>query len=224
MKRASVPEWHITGEGNQCCWACQRGPETRDAEKTFSKRKALIALTITRHTNICRLIPAKYASLHCSADVLGIPHALLEVVDFSTLGFGNYKYDVLSYSWCREDPIHPIIIQYVSSLTGASQNAKTLFIRPNLYHALRRLREKSGVSINLWIDAICIDQLSAKEKTHQLPKMIHIYNRAANTCIWIGEPSTGGIETERGMIFIEDIVDIDLLDTLVRVQSTLRTG
>ena len=71
------------------------------------------------------------------------------------------------------------------------------------------------MSVNLWIDALCIDQSSPDEKNHQLAKMMHIYNRTANTCIWIGESNTGGVELERGMMFVEDIVDINKLDTLV---------
>lgn len=140
-------------------------------------------------------------------------HGLLEVVDFAALRVGRYRYDALSYAWGKEEPIHPILVEDISP--PVCQGAKKFFIRTNLYRALRRLREEPGLTIGLWIDAICIDQASPEEKTDQLPKMMHIYNGAANTCIWIGESNTGGISTERGMLFVEDIVDISLLDGLL---------
>ena len=140
-------------------------------------------------------------------------HCLLEVVDFSELKAGRHRYDVLSYAWGKEDPIHPILIE--DKNTPIRQGAKKLSIRPNLYRALRRLREKPEFSIRLWIDAICIDQVSPVEKTHQLGKMLHIYNRAAYTRIWLGESNTGGTPAERGMEFVEHIVDINMLDDLL---------
>ena len=37
----------------------------------------------------------------------------------------------------------------------------------------------------LWIDSICINQMDANEKSHQITMMRHIYYRAANVIIWL---------------------------------------
>lgn len=77
-------------------------------------------------------------------------------------------------------------------------------IRRNLYQALLRLRSRVH-SVNLWIDAICIDQSSRgeKEKAEQLAMMDKIYNSAANVCIWLGEEfgaANGAIQLVREMM------------------------
>jgi hypothetical protein len=96
------------------------------------------------------------------------------------------------------------------------------YVRPNLYRALRRLREPAGFDIALWIDAICIDQGSNGEKTHQLPNMLSIYHFCANTRIWLGENIEGRIAQERGMVFVEDIVSIGFLGQLLEDQDRTR--
>jgi hypothetical protein len=45
--------------------------------------------------------------------------------------------------------------------------------------------------------------------------MLNIYHFSANTCIWLGESSTSGSETERGIEFVEDIVNIKFLRRLL---------
>ncbi|TGJ79140.1 hypothetical protein E0Z10_g9625 [Xylaria hypoxylon] len=67
------------------------------------------------------------------------------------------------------------------------QKGQRLYVRPNLDKALRSLRDKTN-KVVLWVDAICINQADEKvEKTAQTAKMQHIYNKAENVCIWLGD-------------------------------------
>lgn len=54
-------------------------------------------------------------------------------------------YYALSYVWGPEPEIHQVVI-----------NSKAKFIRPNLFHALQRIRLRRG-HIHIWVDSICIN-------------------------------------------------------------------
>jgi hypothetical protein len=56
----------------------------------------------------------------------------------------------------------------------------------NLSSALRQIRHSSEPH-HMWIDAICINQASPEEKSHQVRQMFRIYSRAARVLIWLGE-------------------------------------
>ncbi|KAK2037930.1 heterokaryon incompatibility protein [Colletotrichum somersetense] len=44
-----------------------------------------------------------------------------------------------------------------------------------------------GNALNLWVDAMCIDQNSSQEKSHQVQMMGRIYEVARNVIIWLGK-------------------------------------
>ncbi|KAF2208887.1 hypothetical protein CERZMDRAFT_8174, partial [Cercospora zeae-maydis SCOH1-5] len=58
-------------------------------------------------------------------------------------------------------------------------------IKKTLRDALRRLRKRSDPRA-LWIDAICINQIDAQEKSSQLALLGRIYSNAAEVLIWLG--------------------------------------
>jgi hypothetical protein len=58
-------------------------------------------------------------------------------------------------------------------------------VTPNLASALRHIRDVKS-SRTLWIDAICIDQKSAKEKSHQVAQMRQVYLSAQRVIMWLG--------------------------------------
>lgn len=66
--------------------------------------------------------------------------------------------------------------------------------------------------INLWVDALCIDQDNEEEKNQQVAKMGRIYSRAERVCIWLGE---GNVSCENAMDFIDEIITLSSFDTLV---------
>jgi hypothetical protein len=65
-------------------------------------------------------------------------------------------------------------------------NGKDLRITRNLSCALLQLRRADRLR-ELWIDALCINQSSAEEKTQQVRKMHRIYSLASRVIIWLGE-------------------------------------
>lgn len=85
-------------------------------------------------------------------------------------------YEALSYTWGEK--------------TGHSIDCdgQSLFIRENICSALRRLR-RAGTVRNLWIDALCINQLDIEERNEQLRSMKSIYQNATMVLVWLGEES-----------------------------------
>jgi hypothetical protein len=106
--------------------------------------------------------------IHCS---------LLEI---SLEGPAKYEYDALSYTWGGQDRNVTITCE-----------GKRLYVTPNCYAALRRLRGRRRKDISwLWVDAICIDQSSTKERNAQVSIMGNIYSRADCVLMWLGSSTT----------------------------------
>ncbi|KAL6703881.1 hypothetical protein ACN47E_009015 [Coniothyrium glycines] len=84
-------------------------------------------------------------------------------------------YSALSYVWGREPPIHPIRL-----------NNGHAFIRPNLLHALQRIRSRTE-KLRIWVDSLCINQDDAEERNAQVRMMSSIYQNADAVLIWLGE-------------------------------------
>lgn len=84
-------------------------------------------------------------------------------------------YYALSYCWGAKHP--PIEI---------TCNSHPLLITPNLHAALLEYRRR-GTNKPLWVDAVCIDQSSASERTAQVRMMQNIYSSAACVVVWLGE-------------------------------------
>ena len=156
------------------------------------------------------------------------------VVDIQTLSFEEleelYHYEALSYHWGEGDNTHPIFIQH--SLTSQPQQSynlnkvsdiaillakKRLLVKPNLYRALKHLRQKKDPCA-LWVDAVCIDQSSEEEKKEQVPNIAKVYNKADRVCIWLGSADHDG-RTDRAMRFIQDIVKAYDLDNLIKPEK-----
>jgi hypothetical protein len=85
-------------------------------------------------------------------------------------------YQALSYVWGQELALHPFRVN----------EGEMVFIRPNLFHALHRMRLESE-PLHLWIDSICIDQANEKERNLQVQRMGDIFRQAKNVWIWLGE-------------------------------------
>jgi hypothetical protein len=110
------------------------------------------------------------------------------------------SYKALSYAWGTPRFERKILI-----------NGKSKDITFGLEAVLRRLRSNSILCVNdmcscrmnrrchrmrydgfaqpvfLWIDALCINQWDKEEKSHQVSYMSHIYSRAQEVVIWLGE-------------------------------------
>jgi hypothetical protein len=87
----------------------------------------------------------------------------------------NPTYKALSYTWgSPADPRH-----------GINLNGYHFEVRENLWHALRRF-QAGNIAPVIWIDAICINQLSDNERNHQVAKMKRIYEQATEVVVWLG--------------------------------------
>jgi hypothetical protein len=154
-------------------------------------------------------------------------NAMLQVVDDDQLGTDDYCYEALSYHWGEGGEWHNIIIQdewnmkpirkfedaVFGKMNAEGLRSTRLYVRPNLYCALKRLRAHDR-PVALWVDALCINQQDEAEKTIQVMKMNTIYQKAYNVCIWLGTDDPD-FHSSRAMTFIKDIIDLRKLETLL---------
>ncbi|KAI9711034.1 MAG: hypothetical protein M1820_002472 [Bogoriella megaspora] len=84
-------------------------------------------------------------------------------------------FEALSYCWGDPTPTHSLLI--------ANWEFK---VTENLHSALRRLRFMDRERV-LWIDALCINQADANEKSKQVGLMGKIYCLAKRVLLWLGE-------------------------------------
>ncbi|KAK3680408.1 hypothetical protein LTR37_021253 [Vermiconidia calcicola] len=84
-------------------------------------------------------------------------------------------YDALFYCWGEPSFNRPVRC-----------NGITYPITENLYLALKRLRREREVR-HLCIDAVCINQHNASEKSVQVCNMLSKYQQAKTVVVWLGE-------------------------------------
>jgi prepilin-type processing-associated H-X9-DG protein len=87
------------------------------------------------------------------------------------------KIPYVALSYCWGDASNPVTIKV---------NNRPLAVTQNLYLALLRIR-KEWAPVDLWVDAICINQEDMIERSHQVMMMKDIYQRAHSTIVWLGE-------------------------------------
>ena len=88
-------------------------------------------------------------------------------------------YMAVSYMWGDARITNTILV-----------NGQTFSVRRNLWNLLEQLR-RDGHQCRLWIDAICIDQTSLDERSHQVAMMGAIYPKAAGMLSWLGLANEG---------------------------------
>ncbi len=133
---------------------------------------------LSQHRREIRLVRFLSPSISESQDPPGTIHLELR---HASLNDENTRYWALSYVW--GDITDPIII-YV--------NNTPILIRRNLYAALIQLYKDTTAAAAghappwLWIDAICVQQLSVEEKTWQVRLMQYIFSQAEAVQMWLG--------------------------------------
>lgn len=85
------------------------------------------------------------------------------------------NFETVSYCWGDITRSATIVIEH-----------RTLAIPKGTAEALLRFRDPKNVKI-LWIDAVCIHQDNARERSVHVAKMHTIYASGAKNLIWIGE-------------------------------------
>jgi hypothetical protein len=149
-------------------------PKSRPSEFASSPTERYLyqPLPIGRSIRILLLYPGSGSDhIKCS-----LRPVLLEDFEggYSALSSGKQGYSALSYVWGPEDPSHTIEV-----------DGCALKIRDNLFTFLTRLRQPN-ISLDLWADAICIDQDSTAERNHQVQQMGNIYKNSHMTLLWLG--------------------------------------
>ncbi|EUC48956.1 hypothetical protein COCMIDRAFT_33630 [Bipolaris oryzae ATCC 44560] len=117
---------------------------------------------------------------------------LIDILELSTDGtiicsmkekqfyLNESSYNALSYCWGPSKPLYPIII-----------NNKVLHIRGNLRDFMYYARTAhEDACHDIWIDAICINQLGLAERNIQVSQMHHIFSNASAVYAWIGNWDT----------------------------------
>jgi len=85
-------------------------------------------------------------------------------------------YYALSYVWGSRGVTREVI------LAGCPHN-----VTVNLERALRYYRYHYSQGIDLWVDALCIDQSNLTERTHQVQLMGQIYSKCQKVVIYLGD-------------------------------------
>jgi len=91
------------------------------------------------------------------------------------VGGSNYK--ALSYTWGN-----PSDTSYIKL------NNQPFLVTASLAIALQHLRKETEV-VELWVDAICINQQDTDEKSVQVRRMKEIYEKAKEIIVWLGPES-----------------------------------
>lgn len=125
-------------------------------------------------TRLIKLLPGTVTDLvECElvpADLIALPGlGLSETGDM-------VSYDCLSYSWGYPVFSHRVLCNGIEVPVIAS-----------LYDALRHLRLADRPRY-LWIDAFCINQFDAAEKSKQVRNMLLVYQKCESVRAWLGMP------------------------------------
>jgi hypothetical protein len=104
-------------------------------------------------------------------------------VDIRRCTYEHLIFTALSYAWGSEEDPKQITL-----------NGVVIALRRNLYdflvHALRQ-----GWTRQLWIDALCINQIDEAEKSKQVAMMGEIYSRSSRVLIWLGRLDNVGSDS-----------------------------
>ena len=96
----------------------------------------------------------------------------------------NIPFEALSYVWGPSRDQRPILV-----------NETPFYVNENLWQFLSRecsdrsrrvRRSRSHEPQYLWIDAICINQRSTAERSHQVGMMGSIFSKATRVIVWLG--------------------------------------
>ena len=85
-------------------------------------------------------------------------------------------FKALSYCWGDDENPKTILL-----------DGSTFHVRNNLWLALSALvKHHNGISQDIWIDSICINQDDLEEKTKQVSQMWRVYSGAKTVIAWLG--------------------------------------
>ncbi|KAI1103357.1 HET-domain-containing protein [Jackrogersella minutella] len=118
------------------------------------------------------------------------------------------EYVCMSYCW-GQDPESEFI--YL--------NNEPFGVRPNLFQLLLHLRHHCREYTEwhyFWIDAICIDQANAAEKSEQVSRMEETYRNASTIAAWLGVREDPQPEEKTGRDHTAKLASPAFVDELIR--------
>lgn len=92
----------------------------------------------------------------------------------------------------------------------------SLAVHPSLLKALKHLRHHKKI-VTLWVDQLCINWIDEKEAEIQGELIPDIFQSASEVVVWLGE---GADDSNMAIQFIPDHLNLSLIDSLVREDST----
>ena len=120
------------------------------------------------------------------------------------------EYHAISYAWGDGEATEPI-----------SCDGKMLLVTPHLLEGLRCVCAASAYR-TLWVDAICIDQEDAHEKSMQVANMHYVFRDAKSVLVWLGPAQD---DSDIAMAALEQAKDYksnrpdDVKEVLVRLKT-----
>ncbi|KAN0102657.1 Heterokaryon incompatibility protein (HET) domain containing protein [Hyaloscypha variabilis] len=136
------------------------------------------------------------------------------------------QYVALSYCWGDSEAVKPIqMYVYISGhIDGKPVRSRypqgVFYVRENLDQALRNCR-RSNQDVDIWVDAICINQKNLAEKADQVNRMKDVYHDATEVWIWLGAGKNEQEKTEikKTFEFMREILDFEKLDAIINTDS-----
>jgi hypothetical protein len=150
-----------------------------------------------------------------------------EVIISKFSGTDRPAYEALSYTWADETGDDKRSCEFL-----CNQDHGIIRITKNCEAAIRRLR-LSDQKRWVWIDAICIDQSSETERTHQVRMMSKIYVAAHRVVVYAGEGTAhtdilfdwlNGLKTEDLDILLRWDLDNLAVDTVISFERYWSIG
>ncbi|KAH6870797.1 heterokaryon incompatibility protein-domain-containing protein [Alternaria rosae] len=151
---------------------------------------AVLRLKPAGQVRLVNILPGSHSDpLACELQVVNIPDK-------------KEEYVALSYTWGSPKPLEnkeaearssqpqlPLLCMAKSQSNDRSHQAwHQILVTENLHAFLLRARDNdTHIRNSYWIDAICIDQNDADERTHQVRMMGTIYQSAKMVYAWLGE-------------------------------------
>ncbi|KAF4314297.1 Heterokaryon incompatibility [Botryosphaeria dothidea] len=142
----------------------------------------------------------------------GNPDDALDCELYHTNIHSNWEYHALSYAWGDS-----------ASKAEITCTGKRLRITTSLHGALRRIRN-ANFPIQVWADAVCINQQDVDERGHQVRLMRSIYKRAKSVFIWLGpdeQRAAPAVFASARKIFLKDMINIPPPDDSIWVGFAL---